>query len=496
MHSVHILPMHMVIGIDGGTWSSFDQFSEKMPFLSSMKAKGCRGVLRSVMPTGSAAAWTSFATGKNPGKHGIISWEIKPFSEKIAGTGDIREMEIWDIISSNGLRVGVMCPPISFPPKHVNGFYVSGIGRPSINENMILPEEDAARARDMLEDMNTIEYMKENGRDATREKIAAMTVKKTDFFIEMMRKYSPEFGFILLDENDRFQHFFWDDPEALGDYYSVLDASLQKIYDEFPSANFFIISDHGFHAAPKKYFHINTWLMENGYIKVGLFERIKILLYPLGKKLLGWLAKEGEVPAWMKRFVPHQENIIKNIQEKPDFLGFNNFSLFVRNKEHIIEIRDKLKLVLDQGIPVFREVNIKTEAYTGALADNMPEIVFLMNENYAINTNFSTSIISPAGTAVWKGYHTFAPEGIMLCFGPDIKESMHLDASIMDIAPTILHNMEVPVPRDCDGKVLYDMLKENKQTRYFDSLKPEGSTDMEKGEEELVKKKLRDLGYM
>ena len=489
--------MHIVIGIDGGTWKSLDTFSERMPFLYSMKTKGSWGALRTVMPTGSAAAWTSFATGKTPGKHGIISWETKPFSGRMVGSGDIKEAEIWDILSAAGIRAGVICPPISFPPKRINGFYFSGIGRPSVNDAIAWPEEDAPRARELLEDMNTIEYLKKNGRIKTAERIAEMTVNKASLFIEMMRKHDTDFGFVLLDENDRFQHFFWDDDAALGNYYETLDTCVKRICNEFPDANFFIISDHGFHGAPKKYFHINTWLMKNGYIKVGLVERIKIVIYPLGKKLLGWLAKEGDVPGWMKRFVPHQENIIKNVQEKPSFLGFNNFSLFVKEKEKVVRIRDGLKALQEQGVPVFREVKIKNEEYNGPLMDSMPDIIFLMHDDYAINTNFSVSLFSKAGSAVWKGYHTFAPDGMMLCFGPDIKESVNVNASIMDMTPTILHMMAIPVPRDCDGRVLKELLNTDREPEYSDAPKPESNSNpISKSEEELVKKKLRDLGYM
>lgn len=480
----------VVIGIDGGMWSSFDKFAGSMPFISSLK----RGALETTMPTGSAAAWTSFSTGKNPGKHGIVSWETRPFSGKIATSRDIASREIWDILSEK-IKVGIMCPPISFPPKHVNGFYVSGIGRPSTEEDFVYPLQELKNARRYMEDLNTLESVQSGKSFEAREKIKKMTENKVSLFIELATKYNANFSYILIDENDRFQHFFWLNEEALMDYYALLDAQIKRLCDENRGANVFILSDHSFHGAPAKHFHINTWLANNGYIKLSITDRIKMLLYPVGKALLGRFIKD-DVPAWMKCFVPHQETIIKNIHEKPDFIGFNNFSLFVKDKSKVEEIVSKLKNVRDNGRPVFTDVRQRNGVYSGPLVDSMPDIIFMMDSDYAINTDFSPFLFSRAKKSPWQGYHTFAPDAIISAFGPDIKDSP-ANARIIDITPTILHMFNVAVPEDCDGRVLAEILKDNREVKYSKSPGPEEKRDnAEETEDERVKKKLKDLGYM
>ncbi|MBI4014648.1 MAG: alkaline phosphatase family protein [Candidatus Aenigmarchaeota archaeon] len=476
----------IVIGIDGGTWPSFDRFSGSMPFLASLK----HGSLETTIPTGSAAAWTSFSTGKNPGKHGIVSWETKPFSGKIATSRDIAARELWDMLS---VRVGVMCPPISFPPKEVNGFYISGIGRPSTAEEFTYPPEEAENARHYIEDLNTLESVQSGKAFEAREKIKQMTENKVSLFLELTKKYKTDFSYILMDENDRFQHFFWKDESALMDYYSLLDAQVKRICDENRDANVFVLSDHSFHDAPTKHFHINTWLANTGYIKLTLFDRIKILLYPIGRALLGRFIHD-EPPAWMKRFIPHQETIIKNIQEKPDFIGFNNFSLFVKNKDKVGEIVSKLKDVKDGDRPIFTGVWQKSEVYSGPLNENMPDIVFMMDSDYAINTDFSPFLLSHVKKTPWQGYHTFAPDAIITAFGPDIKESP-AKARIIDITPTILHMFNAAVPEDCDGRVMTEILKDTREVKRSKSSATVNAAARE-AEDELVKKKLRDLGYM
>jgi tetratricopeptide (TPR) repeat protein len=52
------------------------------------------------------------------------------------------------------------------------------------------------------------------------------------------------------------------------------------------------------------------------------------------------------------------------------------------------------------------------------------------------------------------------PEGILLAAGPQIRHSATIDgASVLDIAPTLLHYLGLPVAKDMDGKVLEDLFE-------------------------------------
>jgi len=68
-----------VIGLDGATFTILDPLIEAglMPNLGSLMRDGVSGNLKSVVPTNSAAAWASFMTGKNPGKHGIFEFRMR-----------------------------------------------------------------------------------------------------------------------------------------------------------------------------------------------------------------------------------------------------------------------------------------------------------------------------------------------------------------------------------------------------------------------------------
>lgn len=87
----------------------------KLPNMMKMVEEGASGELKSVILPLSWPAWASFATGKNPGKHGIFDFvERKPGSYE----------------SENTKRVGVVNVPLMYPPEKVNGIFVSGFGTP------------------------------------------------------------------------------------------------------------------------------------------------------------------------------------------------------------------------------------------------------------------------------------------------------------------------------------------------------------------------------
>jgi len=50
--------------------------------------------------------------------------------------------------------------------------------------------------------------------------------------------------------------------------------------------------------------------------------------------------------------------------------------------------------------------------------------------------------------------------GILLASGPAVRQGIELDgARIIDLAPTILYRMGLPVPNDMDGRVLTEMFE-------------------------------------
>jgi predicted AlkP superfamily phosphohydrolase/phosphomutase len=66
-----------------------------------------------------------------------------------------------------------------------------------------------------------------------------------------------------------------------------------------------------------------------------------------------------------------------------------------------------------------------------------------------------------AGGTAASGTHAGAPDGVLLAVGDGIRAGAVLqDASVLDVAPTILYLMGLPVARDMEGRVLTEIIEE------------------------------------
>jgi predicted AlkP superfamily phosphohydrolase/phosphomutase len=66
----------LIIGLDGATWTNLRPWIEqgKLPHLGQLVAEGAAGPLTTTIPPVSPSAWVSFATGCNPGQHGVFDF--------------------------------------------------------------------------------------------------------------------------------------------------------------------------------------------------------------------------------------------------------------------------------------------------------------------------------------------------------------------------------------------------------------------------------------
>src|ERR1051325_5672568 len=100
----------LVIGLDGASFNVLDGLIEKgyLPNLARLIADGTRADLETTFPPITAVAWSSFMTGKNPGKHGIFEFvrRDRNTQRELAVNASFREgRAIWDLLSDAGHRV-------------------------------------------------------------------------------------------------------------------------------------------------------------------------------------------------------------------------------------------------------------------------------------------------------------------------------------------------------------------------------------------------------
>jgi predicted AlkP superfamily phosphohydrolase/phosphomutase len=138
----------VILGFDGVEHTLLDTWVKegKLPNIASLMTNGSYSLLDTTIPAQSPVAWSTFATGTNPGKHDVMDFIVrdpktyKPsigmanIKETLFGKPEITSKQqgqtFWDILSENGLKSKIIKVPITFPAKPINGDILSGLGTP------------------------------------------------------------------------------------------------------------------------------------------------------------------------------------------------------------------------------------------------------------------------------------------------------------------------------------------------------------------------------
>lgn len=141
----------IVIGLDGLEPSLVEQMfaAGELPNLWQLSRRGGFSRVRTTYPAQTPVAWSTFATGLNPGAHGIfdflrrdpanyrpqlalVRYEQKnPFVPPKAVTLR-RGRTVWERLTDHGVPSVVLRCPCSYPPEEGGGRVLSGMGVPDV----------------------------------------------------------------------------------------------------------------------------------------------------------------------------------------------------------------------------------------------------------------------------------------------------------------------------------------------------------------------------
>jgi predicted AlkP superfamily phosphohydrolase/phosphomutase/tetratricopeptide (TPR) repeat protein len=116
----------MLLGWDAADWHIINPLLEagKMPVLEKLIESGVSGKIATLQPITSPILWNSIATGKHGDKHGILGF-IEPIPNKpgvrSVNSTSRRAKALWNILSQNGMRSGVVNWYASQPAEPING---------------------------------------------------------------------------------------------------------------------------------------------------------------------------------------------------------------------------------------------------------------------------------------------------------------------------------------------------------------------------------------
>jgi predicted AlkP superfamily phosphohydrolase/phosphomutase len=549
----------IMVGLDGATWSVLRPWAlaGELPNLERIVRSGATGPLRSTYPPLTPTGWTSAATGKNPGKHNVYSF-FRPmrasYRRQVLNSRDCRAAKIWQIVNAYGRKAGVLHLPLTYPVDRFDGFMVAGMMTPTTVRDVTHPPE-------LLEELERADPDYALNVDTTTIK----TGRLDEFYresVEHIRRQRREMVYLLDNKEwdlfwvmfynvDPIAHFFWkfmdpshpaypgdDNPfrTAVLDYYREADSALGLALDRLDSdAHLVILSDHGMEST-RTNVYVTTWLLQNGYLKLRSerrqaatetlfrlgFQRER-LVYALKRARLGWLPKL--FPEAVKDRVPRARKTFKDIENNVDWAetrayfpsaGGRAVWLNLRGREPrgIVdpseyeslraEIIAGLKALRDpDGRPVVRDALTREDAYDGPYAPDAPDIVLLAHDGFYFAEGIEPAVLRQNGLKDTEKSGNHHIDGVVALYGPAVKQGFELSgARIIDVAPTVLYLMGLPVQSDMDGRVLEEAIAEThlegNPVETAQATVDLGLDDFEYSDEDRgqIEARLKEMGYM
>ena len=112
---------------------------------------------------------------------------------------------------------------------------------------------------------------------------------------------------------------------------------------------------------------------------------------------------------------------------------------------------------------VFPIVEKRESMYSGRYSKYAPDIVTLSENIYDVIFSYDSNVLFDNIKMHLRGKHFSDMYGIFLAYGGEIQSGTIKNVSILDIFPTVLHILDVPLSKDLDGQVLKDIFKKNSQ---------------------------------
>jgi predicted AlkP superfamily phosphohydrolase/phosphomutase len=564
-------PKIVIIGLDAAVLTLLEPWMAegKLPHLAALVQDGVSGPLESVVPPLTPAAWTSFMTGKNPGKHGIYNFmeqERDNYGLLFTSGANRRAETLWKIANDAGLTVGVMNTPFTYPPEKLNGFQISGLDTPSPASAFIHPPELRREIEENLGplklDLRYLGFMTNfDKRAQVLGELKASDEQWSRVALYLLNRHPQDVMMFTFMSIDTIQHYFWhymdknhfyhdaEGAELFRDSilqcYQRLDATVGEIIARLDrETTVLVVSDHGQAAVSDRTLYLNRILAQAGLLAYKpvsfwktLVQRTLLPGYELLRKNLTSAQKVA-----IARIFPKVRDSVDGVVTSYSDIDWSKTQAFCHEAwatppsvsinlkgikpSGIVEPADYEKVVAQASAAlqavkdprtnqsVIRKIFRRDEVYSGPYADRAPDLTLEWWGESPFNTK--PSLRSEAGLpplkiekphplrmSEWCGNHTL--HGILVGRGPRLRRGVRYSgARLIDMAPTILALLDLPVPDDMDGRVLTEIIDSSHQEWSFTSPRngkavscPAGDGDgYSKEEAELVEERLKNLGYL
>lgn len=521
----------LIIGLDGLSYNMLERFNVDFPYLEHVRKKGVSGHLMSVDTPTTVPAWTSFATGKDPGSHGIYGMN-QISSDYEYGTPDINTTDpaVYDLLDDSIF--------INLPASHnripaAENTYVQS-SLLSANKEEMTPEP--LQELDSYEDYIPVDDKSlKIGLDNYRDRLAEIVRSRKRFTDEAFERYDPRVGFVLFSTTDWAGHLLskLSSEEDHKQFYRSLATEVAEATEELSqhSENVVLMSDHGFEHKHTT-IHLADWLSEQGYlveetsqshsnkgfvdrtldgtanIAVGaaktvsrrsdrVYGALRVLYNRLLGSEIGSRIEDAAQPS-----VDYPSSEVFGLRYGCLFINDERFENPQVTGDDVEALREELvsqlkTLTNEEGDPIFREVLTADEAYADP-GEQMPDVVPRPASGHHAITHWSPT----GGYTSPTSSHEHRYRGIFAANGPMFESGEIQNMSIIDVLPTVLAALGEKVSPDFDGEIRMDTLSRTTkpgQLRRSELPTPKMKNETKQQREErnnVVEERLSDLGYM
>jgi len=486
----------------------------QLPHFQKMMKEGASGVLLSILPPNSGGAWPSLVTGFGPGETGLLNFRkfTRGSREIVLADGrDLNRPSLWDITGVYQKKSVSMNEPMSYPPHRMNGVLVSGLTAPQGKTYTYPPHLSV-----MLDEVG---YMRDAIPKGSGPFSRQSTVLEDYFLMERKRldvallflESDWDLFFCMFPSIDRIMHHLErhftrrDLDEAIIEMDRLLGVFMAHLPQQ---TTVFVVSDHGFHRYEKQ-FSIPRWLEREGYWvlppkknpkKTPLFRFVKAL------QKLKESAHLPDIPGvkWPEQFqldpilppVHWEETRAIAVEVGGDWGS-------IRMLQHAKSLQDTLRKKLlafrnpETKRSVVKNIFEGSQIYPGRFQREMPDLVFQL-DGIRADFSFHDQVVRDDPM-----YH-HRQEGVLIAWGPPVKRGIKLpSSSILDVTPTALHLLDLPVSEELHGRVLEEAFIENfrlqhpiQHTPHYPNVPMEWVETHPENVSEDVKESLRSLGYL
>jgi len=453
-----------------------------MPHLRRLLARGVLRPLRSVPNAVSACAWSSLATGLNPGRHGVFY----PL-DRVPGTYDFRPVaadwrdgtSFWRLAGDAGRRVAVLNAPLAYPAEEVNGLFTCGSAAPVVEaDGYAWPPDMAAQVRAAAPDFVLRPADgDELPPDVLLNRHVLSARAKAQIAQRLLEGERYDLVVVFLDDITPVQERLWhhfdiEHPghteegrrafgEAVPRIYSAVDEALGAVTEVIPGdATLLIVSDHGVTRNSRGPLYLKA-LLRALALEVPIAPQGSVVRRArrAAREAVARMGGDRRLPAqttvdyqrsraWTQWCDGWSEPWLNVRGRDPAGIVSERGGEYARLAEQLRELLGGLRDTRTAQL-VVQSVATKEELYSGAHLLRAPDLTIRWKDTTVVSGLRAGEAVGDLAAAEDLRTGVPRPEGLLVAIG--LPGRLRAEPSVTDIAPTALRLLGVAGGETMDG---------------------------------------------